>query len=246
MVIPASVGYIGTCAFLGCDGFDKCAVLGDTPPYLKIEDGFGPFDESLTYLIVPCGRKAVYEASDWADYFTTIEENCGTHTISIGNISFHGGSVIVSDTIAEVGEEVQITVTPDDGMIIDSILVYNPDNPSVVVQLYQIGKGSSIYAFLMPSFDVEIKVMFKPGSAVGENSGIEVSVYPNPTNGLLKIEAEDIKSVCINNMLGQVIHEGKANDDVFEYDFGKHEAGVYLVRIETARGVITKKVTVTK
>ena len=251
LIIPNSVTEIGCGAFMGCSNFNDCIVLCDTPPQLNeyFEDSYCGryiFDETLTHLFVPCGRKAVYEASDWANYFTAIEENCGTHTISIGNISFHGGSVIVSDTIAEVGEEVQITVTPDDGMIIDSILVYNPDNPSVVVQLYQIGKGSSIYAFLMPSFDVEIKVVFKPGSAVGENSGIEVSVYPNPTNGQMKIEAEGIKSVCINNMLGQVIHEGEACGDVFEYDFGKHEAGVYLVRIETARGVITKKVTVTK
>ena len=47
-------------------------------------------------------------------------------------------------------------------------------------------------------------------------------------------------------MLGQVIYEGEANGDVFEYDFGKHESGVYLVRIETANGVAVKKVTVTR
>ena len=29
-------------------------------------------------------------------------------------------------------------------------------------------------------------------------------------------------------------------------DFGKHEAGVYLIRIETAEGVATKRVVVTR
>ena len=30
------------------------------------------------------------------------------------------------------------------------------------------------------------------------------------------------------------------------YDFSKHEAGVYLIRIETAEGVATKRVVVTR
>lgn len=81
------------------------------------------------------------------------------------------------------------------------------------------------------------------GPSTGSGS---LAIYPNPTNGQLKIEAEGIKHVSISNTLGQVIYEGKTEGDVFEYDFGKHEAGVYLVRIETARGVAVKKVTVTR
>ena len=242
VIIGNSVTEIDFQAFSNCRNLEEVVALSLVPPILSYS--FDYTDNVI--LTVSCGSKEAYMASDWANYFTTIEDDCGTHSVSIHNISFHGGSVIVSDTVAEVGEEVQITVTPDDGMTIDSVLVYDADNPSVVVQFYQIGTGSFIYAFLMPSFDVEIKVVFKPGSAVDENSGIEVSVYPNPTNGQLKIEAEGIKHVTVSNTLGQVIYEGKTEGDVFEYDFGKHEAGVYLVRIETANGVAVKKVTVTR
>ena len=47
-------------------------------------------------------------------------------------------------------------------------------------------------------------------------------------------------------MLGQIIYEGKANGNAFEYDFGKHDVGVYVVRIETTNGVATKRVVVSR
>ena len=47
-------------------------------------------------------------------------------------------------------------------------------------------------------------------------------------------------------MLGQIVYEGNASGDVFEYDFGGHGAGLYLIRIETANGLAVKKVSVAR
>ena len=38
--------------------------------------------------------------------------------------------------------------------------------------------------------------------------------------------------------------ESEVGSDVFEYDFGKHESGVYFVRIMAKNGVMISKVTV--
>ncbi len=70
------------------------------------------------------------------------------------------------------------------------------------------------------------------------------SIYPNPTSGIVKIEAENIKNFCIYNMLGEQLYNAPVNGDVFEYDFSNYESGVYLVRIETSKGIITKRVMV--
>lgn len=71
-----------------------------------------------------------------------------------------------------------------------------------------------------------------------------VSIFPNPTSGSIKIEAENIQSVSIYNMLGEKVYENVVNENVFNYNFSANESGVYLIRIETPRGVATKKVTV--
>ena len=81
-------------------------------------------------------------------------------------------------------------------------------------------------------------------SAVSETSGIVTAAYPNPTNGLIKIEAENIQNVSIFNTLGQVIFETSASGDVFEYDLSGHKAGLYYIKVETAKGIETKPVTV--
>ena len=81
-------------------------------------------------------------------------------------------------------------------------------------------------------------------SAVSETSGIVSAAYPNPTNGLIKIEAENIQNVSIFNTLGQMIFETSASGDVFEYDLSGHKAGLYYIKVETAKGIETKPVTV--
>ena len=44
--------------------------------------------------------------------------------------------------------------------------------------------------------------------------------------------------------LGEKVFEGSANGDVFEYDFSHQGAGVYLIRVETVKGIETMRVTV--
>ena len=81
-------------------------------------------------------------------------------------------------------------------------------------------------------------------TAVSEVENVVSAVYPNPTYGITTIEAESIQSVSIFTIHGAKVYESPASGDVFEYDFSHQEAGVYLIKVETAKGVETKKVTV--
>lgn len=80
--------------------------------------------------------------------------------------------------------------------------------------------------------------------AVSEVGNVAATVYPNPTKGAVKIDAEGIKNISVYNSLGQVIFENAASGDTFEYDFSGNEAGLYFIKVETTNGVETKRVTV--
>jgi hypothetical protein len=48
----------------------------------------------------------------------------------------------------------------------------------------------------------------------------------------------------IFNMLGEKVFECSANGDTFEYDFSRQSTGVYFIKVETAKGIETMRVTV--
>ena len=79
-------------------------------------------------------------------------------------------------------------------------------------------------------------------SEVSEVKDIISAVYPNPTNGITKIEAKNLQTISIFNILGEMIFDAVVTGDSFEYDFSNHEAGVYFLKVETTSGVETKRV----
>jgi len=79
-------------------------------------------------------------------------------------------------------------------------------------------------------------------TSVSEANGVGTAVYPNPTYGKVRIEAESIQSISIFNLLGEKVFESSANGDTFEYDFSHQGAGVYFIQVETAKGIETMKV----
>ncbi|MBR4147506.1 MAG: leucine-rich repeat domain-containing protein [Bacteroidales bacterium] len=81
-------------------------------------------------------------------------------------------------------------------------------------------------------------------TAVWEVENNVAAVYPNPTQGMTRIEAEGIQSVSIFNSLGAKVFESSVGGNAFEYDFSGQAAGVYLIKVEASKGVETKRVTV--
>ena len=82
--------------------------------------------------------------------------------------------------------------------------------------------------------------------AVSEVENTVFAVYPNPTCGRVRIEAENLQGIIIFNALGAKVFESPVSGDVFEYDFSHQASGTYFIKVETAKGVETKQVTVVK
>ena len=79
--------------------------------------------------------------------------------------------------------------------------------------------------------------------SVEENS-INARIYPNPTNGVVRIEAESINNVSVFNVVGQKVLEQNVNENQYVIDMKQFGNGVYMIRIETADGSMKQKISV--
>lgn len=75
---------------------------------------------------------------------------------------------------------------------------------------------------------------------------VNALVYPNPTSGLLKVSAANLKQITLTNALGQVIVTAKANNNDYFIDLSSYENGLYFIQIETENGLSTQRVTLTR
>lgn len=88
-----------------------------------------------------------------------------------------------------------------------------------------------------------------PSSVHREPPAGEVTIAPNPTNGLCTVIYPErrgaAQSIRVVNMLGEVVHEerGPAAEGVGRYiiDLSDHPAGAYLLVLEGDGGVITRR-----
>lgn len=69
----------------------------------------------------------------------------------------------------------------------------------------------------------------------------QVSLYPNPAHEQVAVAAENLRSVQLLNLMGQVVCSRQGSDGSAILDLCGLPAGIYLVRIETAQTVVVKK-----
>ena len=65
-----------------------------------------------------------------------------------------------------------------------------------------------------------------------------VTIYRNPTNGMVNIDGYEIIEVKVYNVLGQLVKETKEN----VIDLSAQEAGIYILKVITPSGVIAKQI----
>jgi hypothetical protein len=58
-----------------------------------------------------------------------------------------------------------------------------------------------------------------------------ISIYPNPTKGILFIEGDELENVMIFNANGQIIRQEKFSGNKKIIDLSKEPEGVYFMRI---------------
>lgn len=76
---------------------------------------------------------------------------------------------------------------------------------------------------------------------MGSNS---VSVFPNPTTSLFTVEGQGMNHITVYNLMGQMVYEMECQGESVDINLNNVETGVYVVRVFTDNGDVTKRVTV--
>ena len=91
----------------------------------------------------------------------------------------------------------------------------------------------------VPSFS-SISINWEPVITSVKDNYLEKNyhIYPNPSSGICRITGENISEIQVSNVAGRLIYNG--NDAVV--DISNQPDGIYLVKIMTDRGMVTKKI----
>lgn len=155
----------------------------------------------------------------------TIHASAGAHGVITPN-----GAVAV-----QYDSEQYFVFIPDSEYVVDSVMVNER----------YIGSPSE-YTFRNIRGDSTIRVNFRLAGRVNDINLIHrVSIFPNPAKEMLTVKTETKFQMCeIMNMVGQLLYTAVVSENEFQVNISSFNAGVYLIRLSGAKGVVTKKIVI--
>ena len=210
--------------------------------------GGGTFNQGQT-CVVSASANSGYSFEGWKEdgeivstdnfYLFTVTHNC-TMTASFVSSSCEitavanpvAGATITGAGTFAVGETVTLTAVPNT----DYTFVNWTENGNVVSE-------EAVYTFTANG-NRNLIANLEYYDAVAENG--EIALYPNPTNGNITIQAQNMNRITVVSVLGQVVYDAEIDGSEYHINMAQFNAGVYMVRIATENGVSTQRVTVVK
>ena len=219
ITIPSNVANIEDKAFNGCSSLHEVISLAVLPPSLGEE-----IFSATAILKVPCGSADYYNsaASGWTQYFVGIEEICNV-TITVTSANENMGTVSGGGEY-EVGTEITITATPNEGYHFVTWNDGNTDNPRTIT----VTEDATYIAIFEESVGIESRDMLS-----------ELAFYPNPTSGIITFNRNDIMKVEVLDAMGRTV---EVYENAYTIDISKLAKGYYAMRITTPEGVAVRKV----
>lgn len=249
LTIPNSVKAIRQGAFFGCTGYTGALTIGNALTH--IENGTFYRCSGFSSLTIGSSVTTIGTSAFWGctgfsgsltvpNSVTTIKpnafRNCGfTGTLTLGNAleSIGGEAFCQCSGFTEVVSLAPVPPTFSFEDVFEGFSCTTLTVPCGCIAAYENSEWHDYFSTIIDDC-----------SPVSELDEKMATVYPNPTHGTLRIEAENIEDVSIYTMLGEKLFEASTSGNSFEYEFSPHEAGIYLVRIQTGKGMVTKQVIV--
>lgn len=116
-----------------------------------------------------------------------------------------------------------------DRRTVDSVTLYVPHGR---LQDYKAAEGWSRFVNI---------VELPSGQGIDENQSIAISVFPNPATNFISINCESMKSLEIYSLDGKQIIKTTVSGNEAQVDISDLNGGVYLIRIETAVVIVSRK-----
>ena len=250
LTIPNSVRVIETAAFYGCKGFTGSLTIGnglkriENAAFYKCS-GFSSLD--LGNAVTSIGTSAFWGCKGLSGSLTIPNSVSSIEPNAFNNCSGFSDTLTLGNTLESIGgmafyhcsgftEVISLSTVPPlfsfdevfEGFSCTTLVV-----PCHCIAAYQNSDWHGYFTTIIDNCNTIPELDEKMANA-----------YPNPTSGTIQIEAEDIETISIYNMLGEQLFETSASGNHFEYDFSPHEVGGYIVKIQTKKGILTKRVMV--
>ena len=81
-------------------------------------------------------------------------------------------------------------------------------------------------------------------TGVGEEASLDYKVYPNPTKGIVTIEADLLQNIEIYDNIGRMILRKQTSNEKESIDLSVFPTGIYTIKVITENGVATKQVVI--
>ena len=158
-----------------------------------------------------------------------------------GNVIL-GSMSVTSENVYNNALPVFSRLTNGDGYVAgEPILLKVWSNDNIVMAEFEMESVYNSYVSnVYPGNDGEFSVVNITKGAI--LSG-EVVVYPNPATDVINIAfPSDISNVTIINYVGQSVYSSKVNSSNVQINTNNFEAGIYIIRIQTCKGMEIQKI----
>jgi type IX secretion system substrate protein len=147
-------------------------------------------------------------------------------------------------TQIEAELEFEISIANIEGANLESATLYLIDN--YTNEVTNLSEGSYTFKSNKGTFHNRFTLQFEAEVILGsyDNSLEAISIFPNPTEGLLNIISpnEPITGIEVYNVIGRRIYETHFINNSYKANLESLETGIYFVKITTEVGQITKKI----
>lgn len=151
----------------------------------------------------------------------------------------YGTSTVVSDTV-EYGEDYQgygFSISADELRMLEQTIGTEGHASIILSDTLTTAFGCDSIVTLMLTFTGS------PDEPPSVETEFTVNVYPNPTTGIVNVEAEGMTHVEVYDNEGRRLQDYDANDrDKITVDMTIYVSGVYFIRVHSPKTVLIQKV----
>ncbi len=170
----------------------------------------------------------------------TITSDCNNQATCDTNLTFNNPQT------AAANYQASQNINTNTNYIVNNDIDINlkAGNSIVISPNAHIKNGSTFRAYIGPCTQTNTgKQSSKKSVEANLNS---ISIYPNPTSGIVTIELSNtlMTEITLNSIDGKLVHFKKtANVNYYSLDLSSYEKGIYLLNLKTSEGeFITKKI----